>query len=201
MWKTRRWMDLGEAPAGRSGRFRWGHRRDLWRGDWRSVPCGASGARCISPRFVHWRRDSGGHSTFASTGSASSCSELRRVLNFTGRIFPSMAASVAIRLFSKVRIALGCCLVLGVALPCRSMAADPEALKADAEEFFRGRVTPFIQTYCIDCHQNKRPTQAGVNFSPALKDPGHPAFTEQWKKAAARVKAHAMPPKGMPQPS
>ena len=70
--------------------------------------------------------------------------ELRRVLNFTGRIFPSMAASVAIRLFSKVRIALGCCLVLGVALPCRSMAADPEALKADAEEFFRGRVTPFI---------------------------------------------------------
>ena len=123
------------------------------------------------------------------------------MLNFTGRIFPSMAASVAIRLFSKVRIALGCCLVLGVALPCRSMAADPEALKADAEEFFRGRVTPFIQTYCIACHQNKRPTQAGVNFSPALKDPGHPAFTEQWKKAAARVKAHAMPPKAMPQPS
>ncbi len=81
------------------------------------------------------------------------------------------------------------------------MAADPEALKADAQEFFRGRVTPFIETYCINCHQNKRPTQAGVNFSPALKDPGHPAFTEQWKKAAARVKAHGMPPKGVPQPS
>ena len=81
------------------------------------------------------------------------------------------------------------------------MAADPEALKAETQEFFRGRVTPFIQTYCIACHQNKRPTQGGVNFSPALKDPGHPAFTEQWKKAAARVKAHSMPPKGMPQPS
>jgi hypothetical protein len=81
------------------------------------------------------------------------------------------------------------------------MAAEPEALKADALEFFRGRVTPFIETYCIACHQNKRPTQAGVNFSPALKDPGHPAFTEQWRKAAARVKAHDMPPKGMPQPS
>lgn len=112
-----------------------------------------------------------------------------------------MAASVAIRLLSTVRVSLGCCLVLCGALPCHSMAADPEALKADAQEFFRGRVTPFIQTYCIACHQNKRPTQAGVNFSPALKDPGHPAFTEQWKKAAARVKAHDMPPKGMPQPS
>src|SRR5215475_5421042 len=112
-----------------------------------------------------------------------------------------MAASVAIRLFSKVRIALGCCLVLGVALPCRSMAADPEALKADAEEFFCGRVTPFIQTYCIACHQNRRPTRAGVNFSPALKAPGHAAFTEQWKKAAAKVKAHDMPPTGAHQPS
>ena len=112
-----------------------------------------------------------------------------------------MAASVAIRLLSTVRVSLGCCLVLCAALPCHSMAADPEALKADAQEFFRGRVTPFIQTYCIACHQNRRPTQAGVNFSPALKDPGHPAFTEQWKKAAARVKAHDMPPKGMPQPS
>jgi len=112
-----------------------------------------------------------------------------------------MAASIAIRLLSTARVSLGCCLVLCAALPCHSMAADPEALKAETQEFFRGRVTPFIQTYCIACHQNKRPTQGGVNFSPALKDPGHPAFTEQWKKAAARVKAHSMPPKGMPQPS
>jgi mono/diheme cytochrome c family protein len=112
-----------------------------------------------------------------------------------------MAACVAIRNLSKVRVSLGYCLVLCAALPCGAMAADPEALKADAQEFFRDRVTPFIQTYCIACHQNKRPTQAGVNFSPALKDPGHAAFTEQWKKAAARVKAHDMPPKGMPQPS
>ena len=80
------------------------------------------------------------------------------------------------------------------------MAADHEALKADAEEFFRGRVTPFVTTYCLPCHQNRRPTRAGVNFSPALKDPGHAAFTEQWKKGAARVKAHDMPPKSATQP-
>jgi hypothetical protein len=75
------------------------------------------------------------------------------------------------------------------------------ARKAEAEEFFRNRVTPFIKTYCLECHQNRRPTEAGVNFSPALKSPGHAAFSEQWKKAAARVKAHDMPPDGMEQPT
>jgi hypothetical protein len=68
------------------------------------------------------------------------------------------------------------------------------ALQADAEQFFRDRVAPFIKTYCLDCHSNKRPTEAGVNFSPALKSPGHSAFSQQWKKAIARVKAHDMPP-------
>ena len=74
-------------------------------------------------------------------------------------------------------------------------------LKSDAEEFFRDRVAPFIRTFCIDCHQNKRPTEAGVNFSPALKNPGHAAFSQQWKKAAARVEAHDMPPEDMEQPT
>lgn len=111
-----------------------------------------------------------------------------------------MTASVASRRVSKAPVWLVCCLILYFAWPCRAMAAEHEALKADAEEFFRNRVTPFINTYCIQCHQNRRPTRAGVNFSPALKAPGHAAFTEQWKKAAARVKAHDMPPKNAPQP-
>ncbi|MFN7999391.1 MAG: DUF1592 domain-containing protein [Bryobacteraceae bacterium] len=87
-----------------------------------------------------------------------------------------------------------------MASPSGLLAANHEALKADAEQFFRDRVTPFVNTYCIACHQNRRPTRGGVNFSPALKAPGHAAFTEQWKKADARVKAHDMPPKGAPQP-
>lgn len=73
--------------------------------------------------------------------------------------------------------------------------------KAGAEEMFRKRVTPFIKTYCLDCHQNKRPTEAGVNFSPALKAPGHAAFSQLWRKAAARVTAHDMPPEDLEQPS
>jgi mono/diheme cytochrome c family protein len=121
-----------------------------------------------------------------------------------------MTGAVAIRRISKAPTAMGLFfffwLILSLVLPCRSMAAaaaattDHEARKADAEQYFRQRVTPFVTTYCVPCHQNRRPTRAGVNFSPALKDPGHAAFTEQWKRGAARVMAHDMPPKGAPQP-
>src|SRR5437764_14873309 len=75
-----------------------------------------------------------------------------------------------------------------------SVDGDFAKLKADAEQFFRDGVAPFIKTYCLDCHSSKRPTEAGVNFSPALKHPGDAAFSQQWKKAIARVKAHDMPP-------
>lgn len=112
-----------------------------------------------------------------------------------------MAASIANRRTAKAPVSLGFGLILSLGSPFLSIAADHGALKADAEQYFRGRVTPFVNTYCIPCHQNRRPTRAGVNFSPALKDPGHAAFTEQWKKGAARVKAHDMPPKAAPQPS
>lgn len=84
-------------------------------------------------------------------------------------------------------------------LPVTCLAQTPAegafaARKADAETYFEERVAPFLKTYCIDCHQNKRPTQAGVNFSPALKAPGHAAFSDTWKRAVARVEAHDMPP-------
>ncbi len=115
-----------------------------------------------------------------------------------------MSPSNMVSPVSKVPALLGLSLILCLASPWGARAsrgaADHEALRADAEAFFRDRVTPFIKNYCIACHQNRRPTQAGVNFSPALKAPGHAAFHDQWKRAVARVKAHDMPPKGAPQP-
>lgn len=75
-----------------------------------------------------------------------------------------------------------------------SVDEEHGALKADAEQFFRDKVAPFIKTYCLACHSSKRPTEAGLNFTPALKTPGHAAFSQPWKKAIARVKAHDMPP-------
>ncbi len=87
---------------------------------------------------------------------------------------------------------------------CLAQSADDGELsehKADAEQFFRKHVTPFIKTYCLECHQNRRPTEAGLSFTPALRSPGAAAFSEKWKKSAARVKAHDMPPEGLEQPS
>lgn len=75
------------------------------------------------------------------------------------------------------------------------------ARKAEAEQFFNKQIKPFVKKYCIDCHQNRRPTEAGLSFDPALRSPGHAAFSEKWKKSAARVKAHDMPPEGLDQPS
>jgi len=116
-----------------------------------------------------------------------------------------MAPCNLIRGVSKAPVFLGFSLILCLASPCEARAdtggADHEALKADSEAYFSDRVTPFIKDYCIQCHQNRRPTQAGVNFSPALKAPGHAAFHDQWKRAVAKVKAHDMPPEGAPQPS
>jgi hypothetical protein len=111
-----------------------------------------------------------------------------------------MAIALASHFRLEVPVSLRLCLLLCLAWPGGLVAADHEALKADAEQFFRSRVTPFINTYCLQCHQNRRPTRAGVNFSPALKAPGHAAFTDQWKRAEARVKAHDMPPRSMRQP-
>lgn len=87
---------------------------------------------------------------------------------------------------------------------CSAQSSDHEGfaeLKTDAEKFFRKRVTPFIKTYCLECHRSSRPTEAGLNFDPALDTPGHAAFSEKWKKSAARVKAHDMPPDGLEQPT
>ena len=75
-----------------------------------------------------------------------------------------------------------------------TVEVDFAAQKADAIKAFRARVAPFVSTYCIPCHSNRRPTEAGVNFSPALKKPGDAAFSQQWKKALASVKTHDMPP-------
>ena len=95
----------------------------------------------------------------------------------------------------------GLWLILSLTCPCGLLAGNHDALKADAEQYFRDRVTPFVKTYCLPCHRSERPTRGGVNFTPALKTPEHAAFTENWKKADARVRAHDMPPKGARLPS
>ncbi len=89
---------------------------------------------------------------------------------------------------------LGCASFL--TQPCQAAPTDDKnfaALQADTQKTFRESVNPFITTYCIDCHGNKK-RKGGFNFQPALKKPGGAESNQLWKKALANVKARDMPP-------
>lgn len=66
-------------------------------------------------------------------------------------------------------------------------------LQADAKKSFKEVVTPFVNTYCTRCHGQDR-QKGGINFGPALKNPGETASSKRWKQAVAIVKSHGMPP-------
>ena len=66
-------------------------------------------------------------------------------------------------------------------------------LQADAKKSFKEVVTPFVDTYCTRCHGQNR-QRGGINFGPALKNPGETASAKRWKQAVAIVKSHDMPP-------
>lgn len=70
---------------------------------------------------------------------------------------------------------------------------DLEALQAETQKLFRESVSPFVKTYCMECHSSRR-TKGKVNFQPALNKPGDAAFSKQWKLALMDVKSHDMPP-------
>ena len=85
---------------------------------------------------------------------------------------------------------------LSLTLRCTAEPADDEdlaALKVDARKSFKDVVTPFVETYCSRCHGQKR-QKGGINFGPALKNPGETASSKRWKQALAIVKTHDMPP-------
>ncbi len=88
-------------------------------------------------------------------------------------------------------------LALVLTLPCAAAPAndDPDfaALQAETKKTFEEKVTPFVQTYCFQCHGSKK-MKGGINFAPGLKNPGNPAARKRWKQALANVKTHDMPP-------
>ena len=88
-------------------------------------------------------------------------------------------------------------LALSLAVPCQAEPADDwdfTALQADAKKAFQEGVTPFVNNYCTRCHGQNR-QKGGINFQPALSNPGDAAAAKRWKQALANVKAHDMPPK------
>ena len=67
------------------------------------------------------------------------------------------------------------------------------AVQSEARKSFREGVTPFVKTYCVQCHGNRR-SKGGLNLEVASKKPGDAAFSKQWKQAMLDVRTHDMPP-------
>ena len=80
--------------------------------------------------------------------------------------------------------------------PCRAETvgevSDEAALRDEARKIFKGKVEPFVNKYCVKCHGSR--AKAGINLQSALKNPNGESAALHWKKAAANVKVHDMPP-------
>jgi mono/diheme cytochrome c family protein len=78
--------------------------------------------------------------------------------------------------------------------------ADLAAARAAAMKTFKVHVSPFIKTYCIRCHGDKR-QKAGVRFDYAVNTPAVPSFRLLWNKTVAHLQARDMPPPDEKQPT
>jgi hypothetical protein len=79
-----------------------------------------------------------------------------------------------------------------------SSKKDAEALiraRAEAAKTFKNEVSPFITTYCLRCHNDKRPN-GDVTFENVVKNSDGLAFKHLWKRASTQIAAHQMPPVG-----
>ena len=73
-----------------------------------------------------------------------------------------------------------------------AMGMDEAALRADAQKIFKEKVRPFVEKYCARCHGSR--AKAGINLQSAVKNPSGESAILHFKKAAANVKVHDMPP-------
>ena len=74
--------------------------------------------------------------------------------------------------------------------------AELQAKRDAVLKTFRDDITPFLKTYCLECHgKNNREKQGDVSFQSTFGRPGAGEFRKQWQLALVNVKTHAMPPK------
>lgn len=98
---------------------------------------------------------------------------------------------------TKILLLASLALAVALTLPCAAEpAADDQAFaaqQAETKKMFEDKVTPFIVTYCFQCHGDKK-MKGGINFAPGLKNPGSRPARLRWKQAVANVRTHDMPP-------
>jgi mono/diheme cytochrome c family protein len=87
------------------------------------------------------------------------------------------------------------------ALHASDVPAGVPTTREQAQQIFTKQVKPFLETYCSECHGEKK-SKGEFTYRYAIKQAGSPAFRQLWNHAAASVKAADMPPeKEKKQPS
>lgn len=71
--------------------------------------------------------------------------------------------------------------------------AQIEARRKEAETVFRNEVTPFLKTYCVECHRSDK-AKGGISFTNMMKRPEAGELRRKWQLALAKVREHDMPP-------
>ena len=74
----------------------------------------------------------------------------------------------------------------------RAEGSDEVALRLETQKIFKEKVGPFVEKYCARCHGSR--AKAGINLQSAVKNPSGESAILHFKKAAANVKVHDMPP-------
>lgn len=97
------------------------------------------------------------------------------------------------RLVMSGTIALVACLGPAHSQAIAAGDASTETRRKEAEQVFRKDVTPFLNTYCTQCHGNEK-KKAGINFTSMMKRPEAGELRRQWQLALANVRDHDMPP-------
>jgi mono/diheme cytochrome c family protein len=98
--------------------------------------------------------------------------------------------------FSRLYVQFICVVAL---FSAAALGADGEddaelaAARAAAMNTYKNKVAPFVTTYCAKCHSGNK-QKGGVTFQSALKNPDAASFRLLWKRAAAQIKTHDMPP-------
>lgn len=97
------------------------------------------------------------------------------------------------RLVMSGTIAIIAC--FGPARPQAVWAGDApiEARRKEVETVFRHVATPFLKTYCVECHQTNK-AKGGINFANMMKRPEAEDLRRKWQRALAKVRGHDMPP-------
>jgi hypothetical protein len=96
-------------------------------------------------------------------------------------------------LFARLVFALALASSPALGAGADDVPPDITTARAEAAKAFKEQVSPFLTNYCGRCHTGNR-QRGGVTFQSVLNDPFGPAFRLLWKRTAAQIATHEMPP-------